>query len=60
MRVLLETWRDSCFEKRLRVFYLLPRTKLDALLPMTIKPTPEQLSRVFVGRVEMLSPRMPE
>jgi hypothetical protein len=57
-KAMLETWRDSWFEEGLRVFYILPRTKLDALLPIAIQPTPGQLSRVFVGRVEMLSPRM--
>lgn len=55
---MLETWRDSWFEEGLRVFYILPRTKVDALLPVTIDPAPEQLARVFVGRVELLSPTM--
>ncbi len=57
-RAMLETWRDSWFEEGLRVFYILLRSKVDALLPITIQPTPGQLARVFVGRVEMLSPQM--
>lgn len=55
-RAMLETWGDSWFEERLRVFYILPRAKVDALLPISIQPAPEQLARVFVGRVELPSP----
>ena len=57
---MLETWRDSWFEKGLRVIYILPRSTADALLPISIQPSPSQLSRVFVGRVEVLSPWMRE
>jgi hypothetical protein len=53
---MVETWRDSWFEEGLRVFYILPRAKVDALLPISIHPAPDQLARVFVGRVELLSP----
>jgi hypothetical protein len=55
---MIETWRDSWFEEGLRVFYILPRPKVDQLLPISIQPAPEQLARVFVGRVELLSPQM--
>ncbi len=55
---MLETWRDSWFEEGLRVFYIVPRSKVDALLPISINPAPAQLARVFVGRVELLSPQM--
>jgi hypothetical protein len=55
---MIETWRDSWFEEGLRVFYILPRRKVDALLPISIAPAPKQLARVFVGRVELLSPKM--
>jgi hypothetical protein len=57
-RAMLETWRDSWFEEGLRVFYILPRRKVDQLLPISIEPAPEQVARVFVGRVELLSPSM--
>jgi hypothetical protein len=40
------------------VFYILPRSKVDTLLPISIHPTAQQLVRVFVGRVELLSPPM--
>jgi hypothetical protein len=55
---MLETWRDSWFEEGLRAFYILPRAKVDALLPISIHPATGQLARVFVGRVELLSPSM--
>lgn len=55
---MLETWRDSWFEEGLRVFYIVPRSKVDSLLPISIHPAPSQLARVFVGRVELLSPQM--
>ncbi len=55
---MVETWRDSWFEEGLRVFYILPRAKVDTLLPISIQPAPSQLARVFVGRIELLSPQM--
>jgi hypothetical protein len=55
---MLETWHDSWFEDGLRIFYILPRAKVDTLLPISINPSPAQLVRVFVGRVELLSPQM--
>jgi len=55
---MIQTWRDSWFEEGLRVFYILPRSKVDALLPISIHPAARQLVRVFVGRVELLSPPM--
>ncbi len=55
---MVETWRDSWFEEGLRVLYILPRSTVDALLPISIHPVPSQLTRVFVGRVELLSPQM--
>ncbi len=55
---MIQTWHDSWFEEGLRVFYILPRSKVDALLPISIHPTPRQMVRLFVGRVELLSPVM--
>jgi hypothetical protein len=55
---MVETWRDSWFEEGLRVFYILPRSKVDTLLPISIQPARSQLARVFVGRIELLSPQM--
>jgi hypothetical protein len=55
---MIETWRDSWFEEGTRVLYLLPRMQVDSLLPIEIEPPPSTLARVFVGRVEVLSPWM--
>jgi hypothetical protein len=57
---MIETWRDSWFEEGMRVFYLTPRRIVDSELPIRISPKPETLERVFVGRVELLSPAMRE
>ena len=57
---MIETWRDSWFEDGMRVFYLVPREQVDRLLPLKIAPQPSSIGRVFVGRVEVLSPRTSE
>jgi hypothetical protein len=57
-RAMVETWRDSWFEEGTRVFYAVPRATVDSLLPLTIAPAPREIARVFVGRVEVLSPWM--
>jgi hypothetical protein len=55
---MLETWRDSWFEEGLRVFYILPRSTTDEILPINIEPQPSQLVRVLVGRTELITPEM--
>lgn len=55
---MIETWRDSWFEEGMRIFYLVPRAKVDVVLPIRIDPAPQTLERVFVGRVDVLSPAM--
>jgi hypothetical protein len=55
---MLNTWRDSWFEEGLRVFYVLPRPVVDAILPITIDPSPSELTRVLVGRAELITPEM--
>jgi hypothetical protein len=57
---MIDTWRDSWFEEGMRVFYILPRATVDATLPLKITPAPAATVRVFVGRVEILSPAMKE
>ncbi len=53
---MIETWRDSWFEEGARVFYIYPHQQVDALLPLSINPKPASTTRVYVGRVEVLSP----
>jgi hypothetical protein len=53
---MVETWRDSWFEQGTRVFYIMPQAAVDRVLPLEIKPAAAEVKRVFVGRVEVLSP----
>ncbi len=53
---MVETWRDSWFEEGTRVFYIVPRRTVDEILPLEIAPAPSHVTRVFVGRMEVLTP----
>jgi hypothetical protein len=55
---MIKTWRDSWFEEGVRVFYILPRSATDAVLPLTISPRPADLVRVLIGRAELITPEM--
>ena len=55
-RAMINTWRTSYFKTDgIRVLFVLPRTWTDRYIPMRIQPSPGQLVRVMVGRVEVLS-----
>ena len=53
---MVETWRHSWFEEGSRLLYLVPRSFVDAVLPLSISPAPAQTVRVFVGRMELVTP----
>ena len=53
---MIETWRQSWFEEGSRLFYIVPGSFLSAILPLTIQPAPVQTARVFVGRLELITP----
>ncbi len=53
---MVETWRDSWFEEGSRLFYIVPRRYVDTILPLSINPAPARLNRVFVGRIELVTP----
>ena len=55
---MLETWGDSWFEQGARLIYILPRSSVDSILPLSIQPAPEKIERVFVGRVELITPEI--
>jgi hypothetical protein len=55
---MVETWRDSWFEEGARVFYILPSSALESILPLQIEPLPDRMARVFVGRVEVFTPEV--
>jgi hypothetical protein len=55
-KAMVDTWRDSWFEEGTRVFYVLRQADVDAMLPLEIEPRPSRLARVFVGRMEVITP----
>ena len=57
---MVETWRDTWFEEGSRVLYIVPRRFIDKILPLTIAPAPSQIVRVFVGRLEIVTPATTE
>jgi hypothetical protein len=53
---MVETWRDSWFQEGSRLLYIVPESFVNVMLPLEINPAPAQLVRVFVGRVEVVTP----
>jgi len=53
---MLQTWSNSWFEEGSRLFYIVPTAYVDAVLPLTINPAPAKTVRVFVGRMELVTP----
>jgi len=53
---MVATWAESWFEEGARVFYLMPRAQVDAVLPLRIDPAPQEVVRVMVGRLELATP----
>ena len=57
-RAMVKTWEDSWFREAgtgTRLLYTIPRPATDALLPLAIQPTPDELVRVMVGRVDVMT-----
>jgi hypothetical protein len=55
-RAMIETWRQSWFEEGSRLFYIVPGSFLNSMLRLTVNPAPAQTARVFVGRLELVTP----
>src|SRR5216684_4873033 len=53
---MVETWRGSWFEEGSRLLYIVPSSFVDGVLPLSIHPAPAQTARVFVGRLEIVTP----
>ena len=53
---MIETWKDSWFGEGSRLVYIVPRGFIDNVLRLTIDPAPGQIVRVFVGRLEIVTP----
>jgi len=57
-RAMVKTWEDSWFEEGVRVLYTVPVKLVNKVLPLTLDPKPSELVRVFVGRVELITPEL--
>jgi hypothetical protein len=55
---MVETWKDTWFEKGTRVFYIVSSRTVDAILPLSVEPKPAHVSRAFVGRMEIITADM--
>lgn len=55
-QAMVETWQGSWFEEGSRLIYVLPEKVVNGILPLSIQPAPTQISRVFVGRLELVTP----
>jgi len=54
---MVNTWKSSWFgENGTRLLYMLPQRITDEILPLKIEPSPDEMVRVLVGRMEILSP----
>ena len=54
---MVATWQQSWFtENGMRVLYTVPGSITDELLPLHITPKPQQMLRVLIGRMEIMSP----
>jgi hypothetical protein len=53
---MVRTWRNSWFEEGTRLFYILPTEFVNTILPLNIAPAPSNTVRVFVGRLEVVTP----
>ncbi len=53
---MVSTWSESWFEEGTRLFYFMPQSKVDEILPLQIRPEPASIVRAFVGRMELLTP----
>ena len=55
---MVQTWWQSYFARPgLRVFWVLPDSRTDAILPLSVTPAPAETVRVIVGRSEVIRPR---
>jgi len=54
-QAMFDTWKHGYLQvPGLRLLYVLPVNEPDAILPLSMTPSPTSLKRVFVGRVEIL------
>ena len=56
VHAMIATWNNSWFEEGTRLLYIVPPGFVDGVLPLKISPTPGKMTRVFVGRLEVVTP----
>jgi len=54
-QAMINTWRDTWFEEGTRVLYIVPKPAVEAILPLSIVPSPAATERVFVGRMDVIT-----
>jgi hypothetical protein len=53
---MLKTWELSYFKSPgLRFFYIAPKTWVDDILPLSVTGAPVKITRVMIGRIELIS-----
>jgi hypothetical protein len=57
-QAMVATWSDSWFEEGARLIYIMPAASLDGILPLQVEPAPPRSARVFVGRIELVTPEI--
>jgi hypothetical protein len=55
-RAMVKTWRDSWFEEGSRLMYVVPSEFVNSILALQINPAPTRTARVFIGRLELITP----
>jgi hypothetical protein len=56
-RAMVNTWQDQWYaEEGTRVLYLLPQEWTERTLALQVKPQPDSIVRVMVGRAELITP----
>ncbi len=56
---MIKTWWKSYFSKPgLRVFWIVPQTDLEKILPLKANPAPANQVRVLVGRADIMRPKL--
>lgn len=56
---MVKTWRSAWFaEPGTRILYIMPRVEVDRVVPLKITPEPKETLRVFVGRMDVLTPEV--
>ncbi len=56
---MVKTWWKSYFDKTgLRVFWIVPQSDLEQVLPLQASPTPAKKVRVLVGRADIMRPQL--